>query len=103
MRKEFAVPNQQLNARAVHVHDASGADIEMADLAIAHLIVRQPDVWAAGMNERIGRLAEQMVVGGLAGESNCIGFGFGAVTPAIEDDQNKRFRTRHKWLLAPGL
>src|SRR3981081_495527 len=88
MRKEFAVPNHQLNPRAVHVHDASGADIEMANLAIAHLIVRQTDVWTTGMNERIGILAEQTVVGGLAGESDSVGLGFGTITPAVKNDKN---------------
>src|SRR3981081_3055322 len=98
MRKEFAVPNHQLNPRTVHMHDASGADIEMADLAIAHLIVRQTDVWATGMNERIGILAGQTVVSGLTGESDRVGRGFGAITPAVKNDQNEWFRPRHKYL-----
>src|SRR4030088_2782239 len=98
MRKEFAVPNHQLNPRAVHVNDASGTDIEMADLAIAHLIVRQTDVWATGMNERIGILAEQTVVSGLTGESESVGRGFGALTPAVKNDQNEWFRSGHNLL-----
>jgi hypothetical protein len=28
-------------------------------------------------------------------ESDGVGFGFGAVSPAIEDDEDERFRTRH--------
>ena len=41
--EEFSVLNHQLNARAVHVHDAAGADVEVADFAVAHLAVRQAD------------------------------------------------------------
>ena len=34
------------DARQLLHHDASGADVEMTDLGIAHLTVRQPDIEA---------------------------------------------------------
>ena len=43
MREEFAVLDHQFDARDVHVHDAPGADVEMADFAVAHLPVGQAD------------------------------------------------------------
>ncbi len=96
MREEFAVLDHQLDARDVHVHDAPGADIEVADLAVAHLAVGQPDERAAGVNQRVGILAQQAVVGRLAGQRDGVGLGFGAVSPAVEDDENERFGTGHK-------
>ena len=104
MRKQFAVLDHQIDARDVHVHDAAGADVEMPDLAVAHLPLGQSDKRPAGMNQRVGILPQQAVIGGLARERNGVGFGFGAVSPAVKNDQNERFRTGHKsasssWLL----
>ena len=48
--KEFAVLDHQLDPRAVHMDDASSADVEMADLAISHLAIRQTDVVPAGVD-----------------------------------------------------
>ena len=38
--KEFTGGNHHVDARDVHLDDASGSDIQMADLAIAHLAIR---------------------------------------------------------------
>ena len=97
MRKQFPVLDHQIDARDVHVHDAPRADVEMPDLAVAHLPLRQSDKRPAGMNERVGILPQQAVIGGLAGESDGVGFGFGSVSPAVENGKNERFRTGHKW------
>ncbi len=67
---------------------------------------RKADEGPAGMDERVGIFAQQAVVGGLAGECDGVGFGFGAVTPAVEDDENERFWMGHEcgfWLLASGF
>ena len=80
----------------IHVDDAAGADVEVADFAVAHLPVGQADVRAAGLDERVGILAQQPVIGRLARERDGVGLGFGAVSPAVEDDKYEWFRTRHK-------
>jgi len=54
MLKEFSVLNHQVDARDIHVNDAAGADIEMADFAIAHLAFGQSDERTAGVDERVG-------------------------------------------------
>ena len=95
MGEEFAVLDHQVDAGDVHVHDAAGADVEMADFAVAHLPFGQSDERAAGVNQRVGILAQQAVVGGLAGERDGVGLGFGAVSPAVEDDEDERFGTGH--------
>src|SRR5579883_330710 len=100
--EEVAVVNQQVDAGDVHVHDAPGADIQMADFAVAHLPFRQTNERAAGVDQSVGILAQQPVVGRLARQRDGIGFGPGAVTPAIKDDEDERFGTVHGCRLAPG-
>jgi hypothetical protein len=48
------------------------------------------------MNQRVGILTQQPIVSRLAGKGDGVGLGFGAVSPAVEDDENEWFRTRHK-------
>ena len=103
MRKEFAVLDHQIDAGDVHVHDAASADVQMADFAVAHLPFGQADKRAAGLNERVGIFAQQPVIGWLARERDGIGFGFGAISPAVEDDENERFRTRHNSRIFCGV
>src|SRR5215470_13964026 len=93
--EELAILDHQVDARDVHVNDAPGTDVEMADLAITHLAVGQADIVSAGLDERVGILVQQAVVIGLASKRNGIGLGFGAVSPAIEDDEDERFGTDH--------
>src|SRR3984957_20572080 len=102
MGEEFAVLDNPINARDVHVDDTSGTNIEMTGLAVAHLPFRQPNKRTAGMNECVGILEQQPVIRRFAGESNCVGFGFGSVSPAVENSKNERFRTGHKSALAPS-
>jgi hypothetical protein len=68
----------------------------MANLAVAHLAVGKADVLAAGMDQRVGILLEQLIIGGLAREGDGIGVGFGAVAPAVEDDEDE-------WFIFKGL
>ena len=102
MLKELAVLDHQVDTSDVHVNDAACTDIQMADFAIAHLSLGEADEGPAGVDQRIGILAQQPVVRRLARERNSVGFGFSAVSPAVEDDQNERFRTRqcHSWSIS---
>src|SRR6267378_5705258 len=86
------------------MHDAPGANIQMTDFTVPHLPFRQPDKRPAGVDKRIGILAQQPVIRGLARKCDGVGLGLGSVSPAVENDENERFRTRHKRsLLAPGF
>jgi broad specificity polyphosphatase/5'/3'-nucleotidase SurE len=82
---EFIGGDQGVDARDVHLHDAAGADVEVADFAVAHLAVGQADEVLAGADEGVGILAQQLVVGGLAGQSDGVVGGFSAVAPSVED------------------
>src|ERR1017187_3754746 len=108
MREEFAVQDHQVDARDVHVHDAPSAHIQVADFAVPHLAFWQPNKRPAGVNQRVGILAQQPVVCWLARECDGVAFGFGSVSPAVKNDEYERFGTRHKfaissWLLAIGF
>src|SRR5580704_11223551 len=103
--KELSVLDHQIDAGDVHVHDAAGADVEMSDFAVSHLPFGQADKRSTGMDESVGIFAQQAVVGRLAGQRDRVGLGFGAIAPAVEDDEDEWFRTGHKisvWLLADG-
>src|SRR6266852_1641626 len=93
VRKKLAILDHQLDASAVHVNDASGADVEVTDFAIAHLSVGQANIFAAGVNERVGILLQQAVVAGLACQRDGVGAGFSTVAPAVENDEDERFGT----------
>ncbi len=87
---ELAGGDQRVDARDVHLHNAAGADVQVADFAVAHLSVGQADKVIRGLNQRVGKLAQQLVVGGLARQRNGIVGGFGAIAPSIEDGENER-------------
>ena len=91
LAREFAGGDELINARDVHVHDASGADIQVAHFAIAHLSFRQADGGAGRLNQRVGKFFEQAVVIRLARERDGVAFGFGAIAPAVEDGKDHRF------------
>jgi hypothetical protein len=105
MREELTILNHQVNARDIHMHNAPGADIQMPDFAVAHLPFGQSDERPTGVNQRVRIFAQQTVVDRFAREGDSICFGFGPVSPAVKNNENERFRTRHKsalgsWLLA---
>src|SRR5271155_4247990 len=105
MREKFAILDHQIDAGDVHVHDAARANIKMPNFAVAHLPFGQSDKRSTGVNQRVGILAQKAVIGGLTRQRDSVGFGLGAITPAVEDDKYQRFRTRHKCgfrLLARG-
>ena len=87
---ELARGDRGVDAGDVHLHNAAGADVQVAHLAVAHLPVGQPHKVVAGLDERVGILAQQLVVVGLLGQRNGVVGGFGAVAPSVEDGQNER-------------
>ncbi len=96
IRKKIAVLNHQLDASAIHNYNAPGADVEVSDLAVAHLPFGKADIGTAGVDECVGMLAQQPVVCGLARERDSVGFGLGTIAPAIEDDEDEWSWSRHK-------
>ena len=93
---EFSLLDHHVDFGDVHVHDAAGADVQMSNFAVAHLSGWQADVTPAGVHECAGKIPQQHVVIRLARERDGVGLGFGAVSPAIEDDEHQR-GIFHRW------
>src|SRR5207248_8509962 len=90
MTKEIAALNHQLDARGVHMNDASGPNVQVADFTVSHLPFGQSHRRAAGLNQGIRIFAQQTVVYRLTGKRDRVRFGFGSITPAVEDYKDKR-------------
>ncbi len=56
--REFAGLDRVVDARELLVHDPTRADVEVTDLGIAHLALRQADVEFGGVDPRV-RIALQ--------------------------------------------
>src|SRR5437588_12484519 len=89
MLKEFAVLNHQFDARRIHVDDSSGADVQVANFAISHLSFRQSHERPASLNKRVGIFTQQAVINWFTGQRDRVGFSFGSITPAVEDDEDE--------------
>ena len=90
--EEAAVGDGGVDAGHVHADDAAGAEVEVADLGVAHLAVWEADEVIAGVEEGVGVLGEETVVNGLAGEGDGVSECFGAVAPAVKDGEYDGFR-----------
>src|SRR5580765_8497885 len=97
VREKVSVLNHQINAGDVHMDNSTRTNVEVPDFTVAHLAFGESDERPAGMNQRIGIFAQQAVIGGLASKRDCIRFRLGAVTPAVEDDEDKWLGTGHGW------
>ena len=93
---EAAVLGGVADARQFLHHHAPGADVQMTDLGIAHLAVRQPDVAAGGVQEGVRAALPQPVEVRLARLTDRVVGGFLAPAEAVEDHQHHRpNRLRH--------
>src|ERR1700678_2018388 len=95
MTEEFAGANQIIDARDVHVHHAARADVQVAHLAIAHLSIGQAHEMIRSMQQAVGILRQQPVVGWLTGQGHRIGELLRPVTPAIQNRQYHGLFQRH--------
>ncbi len=89
--EEGAVGDSGVDAGHVHADDPAGAEVEVADLGVAHLAVREADEVVASAKEGVGEVAEELVVDGFAGLCDGVAVGLGAVAPAVEDGEDDGF------------
>src|SRR6185437_6909179 len=100
---EAPIGNGLIEAGDVHLHDAAGADVQVTDLAVAHLTLGQSDERAGGVDEGVGELAQQAVIDRLAGARDGVAFARGTVAPAVKNDQDEReLAHRTESALRPG-
>ena len=87
---DVAVGDCLADARQILHDHAPGADIEMADLGIAHLAAGQADVVARSAQKAMRSVPPQPVEGRRIGLADGIVGGIVAPTPAVENDQHHR-------------
>jgi hypothetical protein len=88
---KFAVSDELIDARAVHVNDAAGADIQMADFAVPHLSDWEADGGSGSLDQRVGEIFDDAVVVRLARKGDGVAGGFGAIAPAVKDGEDDGF------------
>ena len=86
--RETAILGSLTDARQFLHHHPAGADIQMADLRIAHLALRQADVLAGGSQEGVRAALPQPVEVRLARLTDCIVGQLFAPAEAVEDHQH---------------
>jgi len=69
---ELLVGDEEIDAGDVHVHDAAGADVEVADFAVAHLAFGEADGGAGGLDQGVGESAQEFVVSGLRARATAL-------------------------------
>jgi hypothetical protein len=90
---EAAVLDRGVHAREVLVDDAAGADVHVADFGIAHLAVRQADVFALGVHQGVRAVGEQAAPVRQPGLGQGVVLGLLAMAPAVEDQQQQGLGT----------
>ena len=90
--RERAVVHGVVDARDVHHRDAARAEIEVADLAVAHLPGGEPDVRPARADEAVRVASVERVEARRLGEPNGVVGSLGALAEAVEDDEHERAR-----------
>ena len=77
-----------VDARQVLHDHAAGADVHMADLGIAHLAGRQPDMQFRGVDQRMRAIAHEAVPGRRVRQPDRVVIVAGAFPPAVEDAEH---------------
>src|SRR5215471_1875126 len=81
---ELMISDELVDARDVHVHNAAGTDVEVADFAVAHLALGETNRGSGCLDQRVREFVEEFIVNGLTREGDGIALSFGAVTPAVQ-------------------
>ena len=86
--EEIAGFDHKVDAHDVHQQHAARADVEMADFAVAHLAVRQAHGGTGGLDQHVGVLAQEPVVGRFSRGGDGVAFYDRGKSPAIENGQD---------------
>jgi hypothetical protein len=85
--EERAVPHGLRDPHEVLHDHAAGAEVQVADLAVPHLPLRQPDGEPGRVEQRARAARPQGVPGRRFGQRDGVPVARGTVTPAVEDEQ----------------
>ena len=89
--EEAAVGDRVVDPRQVLLDDRPGAEVEMADLGVAHLPVGQPDVAPLGGEFRVRIRAPETVEDGRLGQRDRVARPRRGEAPAVQDHQCQRW------------
>src|SRR5882757_4572027 len=101
MPEKFAGANEIVNARDVHVHHSSRADVQVTDFAVTHLPIGQADEVIRSMKQTMRIFRQEPVVTRLTRQCYRIGETLRTITPAIQNGEYNRFFQRHSY--SPAL
>ncbi len=93
--RQRAVGDRLVDAREVLVDDRARTEVEVADLAVAHLPVRQPDRAAARGERRVRVALPEVVEDRRLGERDRVARAVRRQAPAVEDDEDRRGKRVH--------
>ncbi len=88
--EEAAVGDRVVDPGQVLLDDRAGAEVEVADLGIAHLPIGQADVTPLGRELRVRKVAPEAIEYGRLSERDRVAGPRLGQPPAIEDDQGER-------------
>src|ERR1051326_1867592 len=97
IREERPVFDHEIDTRYIHVDDTPGADIHVADFAVAHLSDRKPDGTPGRLNEGIRKFPQQAIIGRFVRRGNRVALDGRGESPAVENRQNQRLWPWHYW------
>ena len=92
---EASGPDHLVDARDVHLHNAARTNVEVADLTVTHLSVRQADVRPVSADERMRESPPETVEGGRTGHRYGVVCRVRVVAPAVRDGQYEWFGYAH--------
>ena len=97
--EEAAVGDRVVDPGQVLLDDRAGAEVEMADLRVAHLPVGQADVAPLGGEFGVGELRPETIEDRRLGQRDRVAGAGRGKSPAVEDHQRQR---RHRQLGHPA-
>ena len=90
IRGKGAIRNGLVDAREVLVHDPACADVQMADLGVAHLAFGQTDRAVVGRDPCGRKLAAQLIQSGRFRQKRSVARAIRRKAPAVHNDQENR-------------
>jgi hypothetical protein len=89
--EEGAGADGAVDARVFLVHHPAGAEIQVPDLGVAHLVRGQADRRLGGVDQGVRIVLPEIVPSGLSGLGDGVVFGIFPVTPAVHHDNINGF------------
>jgi len=94
--RESVVANHPIQPCNVHLNNAAGADIQVADFAVTHLAIGQADRFARGMNQSVRVVAQEAVEHRGVRRAHRVALDGEGVPPSVENGQDHRLLRHYR-------